>query len=113
MLIYHMARDEDWQTLGPTGAYAGGAHDRRDGFIHFSNKDQIVESADKHRAGEEGLLLLAVETDELGDALRWEASRGGALFPHLYGPLPAASVVWTLPLPLDAQGRHIFPELSD
>jgi uncharacterized protein (DUF952 family) len=113
MLIYHLARAEEWAVTGASGAYAGGAHDRRDGFIHFSTKDQIVESAARHRAGEEGLLLLAVEADVLGEALRWEPSRGGALFPHLYGLLPPAAVVWAVPLPLDAARRHVFPELSD
>ncbi len=113
MLIYHLARAEEWHESGPSGAYAGGAHDRRDGFIHFSTSGQIAESARKHRSGEADLLLLAVDAEALGKALRWETSRGGVLFPHLYGPLPPAAVVWSLPLPLDAQGRHVFPELSD
>lgn len=113
MLIYHLARADEWQAQGSAGRYVGGAQDQRDGFIHFSNKDQIAVSAAKHRAGEKGLLLLAVDADKLGDALKWEPSRGGALFPHLYGAVPPDAVVWTLPLPLDASGLHVFPEMSD
>ena len=113
MLIYHLARADEWDAEGAAGTYAGGAQDRTDGFIHFSTKDQIVESAAKHRAGEEGLLLLAVESEKLGDALRWEPSRGGSLFPHLYGTIPFAAVIRTAPLPFDANGRHIFPPLRD
>lgn len=109
MLIYHMAREEDWLAHGASGTYLGSAHDRRDGFIHFSTREQIAESAAKHRAGEEGLLLLAVETDRLGSALRWEPSRGGALFPHLYGPLPPEAVVSSALLPLGPDGLHRFP----
>lgn len=113
MLIYHLARAEDWQAFGPAGTYVGGAHDRRDGFVHMSTKDQIVESAARHRAGEEGLLLLALMSDRLGDALRWEESRGGALFPHLYGAIPPDAVAWSAPLPVGPDGRHVFPPLTD
>ena len=110
--IYHMAREEDWAAAQAAGHYPGGAQDRRDGFIHFSTAGQIVESAAKHRAGEAGLVLLTVDPETLGPALRWEESRGGALFPHLYGALPVEAVVRTDPLPLDGQGRHVFPPLS-
>lgn len=113
MLIYHLARAEEWQAHGRAGRYVGGIQDQRDGFIHFSNKDQIAVSAAKHRAGEDGLLLLAVDADKLGDILKWEPSRGGALFPHLYGAVPPDAVVWALPLPLGANGLHVFPEMSD
>lgn len=110
--IYHMAREEEWSAAQATGAYPGGAQDRKDGFIHFSTASQIIESAARHRAGEAGLVLVAVDPNRLGDALRWEQSRGGALFPHLYGALRVAAVLWTKPLPLDADGRHLFPPLS-
>ncbi len=83
--------------------------DVADGYVHFSTADQAAETAAKHFAGEEGLVLLAVEADTLGDDLRWEESRGGALFPHLYRPLRMADVVWDKPLPMGENG-HIFPE---
>jgi len=111
--IYHVCRAEDWAAAEATGAYRGSADDRRDGFIHFSTAAQVVESVAKHRAGQEGLVLLAVEAAALGEALKWEPSRGGQLFPHLYGPLAPAAVRWTRPLPLGADGRHRFPPLQD
>lgn len=110
--IYHLAREEEWAAARQAGCYPGGAQDRRDGFIHFSSVTQIAESAAKHRAGETGLVLLAVDPDRLGQALRWEESRGGALFPHLYAPLPVAAVLWSEPLPLGPDGRHEFPPLT-
>ena len=114
MIIYHLANESDWRDADATGdPYLGGAQDRRDGFIHLSARDQIVESAARHRASEPGLLLLAVDDAKLGDALRWETSRGGVEFPHCYGPIPRAAVVWTAPLPLTEDGRHIFPDLPE
>ena len=113
-MIYHLANENDWLAAGTGGVpYTGGAQDLCDGFIHLSTRDQVVESAARHRPGEQGLLLLAVNERELGNALRWETSRGGALFPHCYGPIPLAAVVWTAPLPVAPDNRHIFPELSD
>jgi uncharacterized protein (DUF952 family) len=111
-LIYHMCRAEEWRLALPTGRYSGSSQDAADGFIHFSTAAQIVESAAKHRAGQRGLVLLAVDPAALGDALRWEASRGGALFPHLYGALPCAAVRRVDDLPLGADGRHVFPVLD-
>lgn len=111
-MIYHMCRAEEWAAAVAAGSYAGSSQDRADGFIHFSTRDQIVESARKHRAGQDGLLLVAVEADRLGDRLRWEPSRGGDLFPHLYGPLDPAESASICPLPLGPDGRHVFPELS-
>ena len=113
-LIYHLANEKDWSTASAGDVpYTGGAQDIRDGFVHLSTRDQIVESAARHRAGEPGLLLLAVDERALGDVLRWETSRGGALFPHCYGPIPLTAVVWTAPLPVAPDNRHIFPDLSD
>ena len=111
-LIYHMCRAEEWQRALPTGRYSGSSQDATDGFIHFSTAAQIVESAAKHRAGQSGLVLLTVDPAALGDALKWEASRGGALFPHLYGALPCAAVRRVDDLPLGADGRHVFPALD-
>ena len=109
-LIYHMCKCEEWQAAA--GAYGGSSQDRADGFIHFSTAGQIVESAAKHRAGQDGLLLLTVNADVLGDALKWEESRGGAKFPHLYGDLPVATALRVDELPLGADGKHIFPDMS-
>ena len=111
--IYHICRREEWDAARAAGFYAGSSQDRADGFIHFSGPDQVAASAAKHRAGQGDLLLIAVDAAALGAALRREASRGGALFPHLYGPLPLAAVRWAKPLPLGADGRHVFPPLAE
>jgi uncharacterized protein (DUF952 family) len=84
----------------------------RDGFIHFSTAAQVRETAAKHFAGTEDLMLIAVDADALGDGLKWEVSRGGDLFPHLYGELSLAAVRWVKPLPLGIDQRHVFPELT-
>jgi HAD superfamily hydrolase (TIGR01459 family) len=112
-LIYHLCRTEDWAVALTAGAYSGSSQDRRDGFIHFSTAAQVRESARRHRAGERELLLLTVDASALGGALRWEASRDGALFPHLYDDLPPAAVQSVQPLPLDGSDQHIFPVLRD
>jgi len=108
--IYHMCRLDEWQTAQLTGHYPGSSQDKADGFIHFSTAEHIRESAAKHRAGQDDLVLLRVDADALGDALKWEASRGGALFPHLYGVLNVVDVVKTDPLKLDENGLHRFPD---
>jgi len=110
-MIYHMCPAETWDAAVRAGEYRGTADDLRDGFIHFSTAEQIAESARRHRAGQEGLVLIAVESGRLGDRLKWEPSRGGALFPHLYGPLDPAEVAEAAPLPLGADGEHLFPLL--
>lgn len=107
--IYHMCRRDEWQAACAAGRYEGSSQDRADGFIHFSDKHQIVQSAARHRAGQDDLVLIEIDADALGAALKWEASRGGALFPHLYGPLDPATVARTAALVLDADGRHVFP----
>lgn len=109
--IFHICRAEEWAAAEAAGRYEGSSQDRVDGFIHFSTAEQVKESAARHRAGQSDLVLLTVETARLGDALRWEPSRRGLLFPHLYGPLPLAAVLNVRPLPLGAEGRHVFPEV--
>ena len=94
------------------GAFLGSEADARDGFIHFSTAAQVAETAAKHFAEESDLLLVAVDADALGPSLKWEPSRGGDLFPHLYAPLPLTAVRWARPLPRAADGRHVFPELE-
>ena len=111
-LIFHMCKREEWQTAIEKGLYAGSSQDQADGFIHFSTADQIIDSAAKHRAGQEGLLLLAVDIHMLGDNLKWEQSRGGALFPHLYGELPVSAATQVYELPLGPDGKHVFPDLG-
>jgi len=109
-MIYHMCKMEEWQAAQETGFYGGSSQDIADGFIHFSTAEQIRVSAAKHRAGQDGLLLLSVDDTALGEALKWEASRGGAQFPHLYGDLPLTAIQKVDPLPLGDDGNHIFPE---
>lgn len=111
--IYHMCRREEWEAARASGSYPGSSQDAADGFIHFSTAAQVAGSAAKHRAGQDGLLLLEVDANALGAALKWEPSRGGQLFPHLYDALPVTAVTCVHPLPLGADGRHIFPDLKD
>ena len=108
-VIYHMCTQAEWNAAQEVGVYGGSSQDIADGFIHFSGADQVVVSAAKHRAGQDGLVLLSVDADALGDALKWEASRGGALFSHLYGPLPVTAVLDADDLMLGPHGSHVFP----
>ncbi|UUX51668.1 DUF952 domain-containing protein [Nisaea acidiphila] len=110
--IYHLSRHSDWERAKTDGSYAGSREDTADGFLHFSTALQVAESAAKHRAGETGLVLLEVDAEKLGDALKWEPARGGELFPHLYGPLPVAAVVAEFDLPLGPDGLHQFPDMK-
>jgi uncharacterized protein (DUF952 family) len=107
--IYHVCRRDEWLAAQGAGRYGGSSQDKADGFIHFSSAAQVVESVTKHRAGQSGLVILEVATAPLGPALKWEPSRGGQLFPHLYGELPVAAVTRSADLPLGADGRHVFP----
>ena len=111
-VIYKICPATLWREAERTGVFHGSADDRRDGYIHFSTARQVAETAAKHFAGERDLLLVAVDAAALGPALKWEPSRGGALFPHLYGALDIGVVRGVEPLPLGADGRHVMPELS-
>lgn len=111
-LIFHICRRDEWEDAIRAGSYAGSSQDRADGFIHFSDGSQIVESARRHRGGQDDLVLVAVEPAALGPALKWEPSRSGALFPHLYGPLPTSAVRWSRALRLGPDGLHVFPPLA-
>ncbi|QND51870.1 DUF952 domain-containing protein [Phyllobacterium sp. 628] len=111
-LIYKIAPRSLWQTAEATGIFDGAPIDHADGYIHFSTATQAVETAAKHFAGQDDLLLIAVETDKLGEALKYEVSRGGDLFPHLYASLPVGAVLWVKSLPLGADGKHQFPEMD-
>jgi uncharacterized protein (DUF952 family) len=108
--IYKVAPRPLWQAAATKGHLAGAPIDLADGFIHFSTADQLAETLGKHFAGEGDLILVAVRTRALGKALKWEVSRGGALFPHLYGPLDTATVEWTAPISVAADGSCELPE---
>lgn len=109
-VIYKIVPAELWARAVAVGSFDGSPVDQADGFIHFSTAAQAKETAAKHFAGERDLLLVAVATGSLGNALQWEPSRGGDLFPHLYGPMPIGSAIWVRPLPLADSGEHIFPD---
>ena len=110
--IYKLVPAALWREAENAGRFTGSAADLRDGFIHFSTAAQLAETAAKHFAGQSDLLLVGVDAARLGEALRWEPSRGGALFPHLYGALELAAVTRVEPLPLGPDGRHCFPVLA-
>jgi uncharacterized protein (DUF952 family) len=110
--IYKICSRSLWRQAEAAGHFDGAPIDTQDGYIHFSTADQVRETAAKHFAGQSDLVLVAVSAAGLGDALRFEPSRGGALFPHLYGSLPLSAVQWVKPLPLGTDGQHAFPELA-
>jgi uncharacterized protein (DUF952 family) len=109
--IYKICPNVLWSEAERAGVFRGAPVDARDGFIHFSSATQARDTAARYFAGAEDLMLIAVDADALGDALKWEVSRGGDLFPHLYGDLPLAAVLWVRPLPLGIDQQHVFPEL--
>jgi len=109
MPIYKIFRRPEWDAFRAAGETAGAPVDLADGFIHFSTAAQVAETAARNFASESDLVLVACAPDALGPELKWEPSRGGALFPHLYRRLRLSDVVWDKSLPLGASG-HIFPE---
>jgi uncharacterized protein (DUF952 family) len=108
--IYKILADAAYEAAKTEGRFLGTSDDLRDGFIHFSAGHQVAETLAKHYPGQEDLLLLSVDPDRLGNALKWEESRDGDLFPHLYAPLDLAAIVGEAPLALDDDNRHILPE---
>lgn len=110
MIIYKIFRAAEWDALCAAGQTAGAPVDLADGFIHFSTVEQVRETAAKHFAGAGGLVLVQLDSDRLGDALKWEPSRGGALFPHLYRVLRRDEVLRHDPLPIGPDGAHVFPD---
>jgi uncharacterized protein (DUF952 family) len=109
MLILKILRRPEWNDFAEKGVTLGAPVDLADGFVHFSTAAQVAETAARHFAEESDLVLLACDSDRMGPDLKWEPSRGGALFPHLYRPLRLGDVLWDKSLPLGATG-HIFPE---
>ena len=112
MVVYKIVATDEWRKAKAAGVFEGASVDRADGFIHFSTAEQAADTAAKWFAGRDDLTLAAVDADALGEELRWEPSRGGALFPHLYAALPMSAVVWSRPLPLGPDGRHVFGRLE-
>lgn len=111
MMIYKLFLPAEWADLQARGQTPGAPIDVADGYVHFSTAAQVAETAEKYFAGVEGLVLLAVDPAGLGPDLKWEPSRGGALFPHLYRALRLSDVAWHEVLPMDGR-RHVFPTLT-
>lgn len=111
MFVYKICTAALWAEAERERVFRGAPVDFADGYIHFSTAAQVAETLTKHFSGQADLLLVEVDTARLDNALKWEPSRGGALFPHLYGVLDLAAVNRVMPLPLDADGRHVLPPL--
>jgi uncharacterized protein (DUF952 family) len=109
-LVYKLTTLDDWTQAVVAGTYAGSPDDHRDGFIHLSSRHQVDATAQKYFSHIEGLCIVAFETADLGDNLRFEVSRGGDLFPHYYGQLPSTHALWIKPVPLDADGAPVLPD---
>ncbi|MEM9734303.1 MAG: DUF952 domain-containing protein [Pseudomonadota bacterium] len=110
-IIYKISPRAEWEAAQQAGTFTGATIDVADGFIHFSTAEQAQETLDKHFAGQSDLVLAAIATGPLGVALKWEPSRGGALFPHLYGSLDMAHLLWTRPIITATDGTHTMPDL--
>ena len=110
--IYKICERTSWRLAEQIGTYRGSAADARDGFIHFSTAAQLAGTLAKHFAGHRELLLVAIDAGALGEALKWEPSRGRELFPHLYAALPLTAVRWTKPVRNEVSGRRVLPELE-
>ncbi len=111
-IIYKICPQLLWRKAEKAGFFVGAPIDIQDGYLHFSTAEQVRETAARHFAGQRDLLLIAIDADSLGEALRYEPSRGGDLFPHLYAHLPLSAVRWVKPLPLGKDGQHVFPDLE-
>ncbi len=111
-IIYKISPRQAWDNAAKTGIFTGAPVDIADGYIHFSAANQVRETAEKYFCNQPDLILAAINAGALGKALKWEPSRGGDLFPHLYGPLPMSTVVSVMALPLDSDGTPIVPELA-
>ena len=109
-IIYKICPAQAWEQARLAGIYAGSEHDQRDGYLHFSSAEQLYATYQKYFAGQRDLLLIAIDCAALAAALRWEAARDGALFPHLYGPLTLSAVLWQRSIP-DQPDPQFFTEL--
>lgn len=108
-LVYKICPRALWREAEAAGRFFGAPIDDADGFIHLSDAGQVAETAARHFAGIDDLVLVAIDAEALGEALRYEPSRGGALFPHLYGALPMSAVRFVIGMPLREDGRHALP----
>lgn len=113
MIIYKVCSRSAWQSAIEAGQFEGAEVDLLDGFIHFSSGSQLKETVAKHFAGQQDLVLVAVDDQQFGDAMKWEVSRGGVEFPHLYGRLDVSLVDSVQDLPLGDDGSHVFPALAE
>jgi uncharacterized protein (DUF952 family) len=112
-MIFKIATAADWADAERAGVFHGSAHDKSDGFMHFSTAAQLAETLRLYYAGQDGLVLAAVDEAQLGDAIKWEhAPSRGEDFPHLFAPLPLSAVKWTHRLVRDANGTVILPKLA-
>lgn len=109
LFAYKILTRDQYDQLKTDGTFKGAPVDLADGYIHMSTREQAAETAAKHFAGQDNLIMVMIDLAPLGDTLKWEASRGGALFPHLYADLPLSAVAGKVVLRLDEQGRHLFP----
>ena len=112
-IVYKIVPGNLWVEAEAAGVFGGAPIDLTDGYIHFSTGAQARRTAELYFKGQDDLLLVAVDGERLGDALKYEPSRGGDLFPHLYGPLPLDAVLWRKPLAMREDGHHDFPEGID
>jgi uncharacterized protein (DUF952 family) len=110
MLIFKIFQQQEWREASCCGHYDGSDKDRQDGFLHFSTRPQLLGTLQKWYATATDLIVVAVEADTLGPNLRWEPSRNGAFFPHLYGPLPLSAALCVAPIARDAAGNFILPD---
>ena len=111
--VFKILRSKEWEALEQRGTFSGSEDDVRDGFIHLSTLEQLQGTLAKHFAGKAGLVLLQIPTDALRSALKWERSRGGALFPHLYADLPLRAVSRTFSMAMTESGEHVLPSGAD
>jgi len=109
MLIFKIVHSEEWREAEATGLYRGSAKDQADGFLHFSAEEQLIGTLTRYYADADDLVLVAVDADSLGDALKYEPSTAGALYPHLYGDLSLPAVRWVRPIARDTQGAFLLP----
>ena len=109
LFAYKILTKDQYDQLKTDGVFKGAPVDLADGYIHMSTRQQAAETAAKHFGGQDHLVMVMVDLAPFGETVKWEESRGGALFPHLYGELPLSAVAGKVVLRLDEQGKHLFP----
>ncbi|MHA1157806.1 MAG: DUF952 domain-containing protein [Alphaproteobacteria bacterium] len=111
-IVYKICDGQEWRAAQQAGAYRGSADDARDGFIHFSTREQLAGTLQRYFADRGGLVIIAFDAARLGPALRYEPSRGGDLFPHLYAPLDTSAAFWVRPVERGEDGAPVLPDLT-